>query len=270
MEVRNVFHKKNEKMKRRIFIGICAVLAFVLFYYGLTSSKLSSIESLLKDGAVLVQKIVLTPFTTLNQNKGKDMTESYTIQKNINVHLEQEIQELKKMLDLNQTLTEYTKENALVLSRNRSYWFQNITIDKGKKAGIKKDMIVITSEGLIGKITKVSSLSSEVSLITTNDLNQKVSVSIAGEHGESFALLSGYNQEKGLLKVTGVDKNAAIEKDNVITTSGLGGMYPKGIYIGKVKEIEEDKYNLSKTIYIETKQDFNKIHYVTVLKEKQS
>ena len=258
MEVRNVFHKKNEKMKRRIFIGICAVLAFVLFYYGLTSSKLSSIESLLKDGAVLVQKIVLTPFTTLNQNKGKDMTESYTIQKNINVHLEQEIQELKKMLDLNQTLTEYTKENALVLSRNRSYWFQNITIDKGKKAGIKKDMIVITSEGLIGKITKVSSLSSEVSLITTNDLNQKVSVSIAGEHGESFALLSGYNQEKGLLK------------DNVITTSGLGGMYPKGIYIGKVKEIEEDKYNLSKTIYIETKQDFNKIHYVTVLKEKQS
>ena len=56
--------------------------------------------------------------------------------------------------------------------------------------------------------------------------------------------------------------------DEVIT-SGLGSMFPQGIYIGTVEKIESDKYNLSKTIYIKTYQNFNDIHYVTVLKEKK-
>ena len=53
-----------------------------------------------------------------------------------------------------------------------------------------------------------------------------------------------------------------------MVTSGLGEMFPSGIYIGKVEKIESDKYNLSKTIYIKTEQNFNNFHYVTVLKVK--
>lgn len=45
-------------------------------------------------------------------------------------------------------------------------------------------------------------------------------------------------------------------------------MFPSGIYVGQVKEIKNDKYNLSKIVYIKTNQDFNDIHYVTVLKVK--
>ena len=263
-----MFRRRKEKRKKRIIIGVSLVLLLFAVYYAMTSSHLSMIESFLKDASVVVQKVVLFPFTSLNAEKGKTQTESYTIQKNVNVHLENEIQELKKVLELNKTLTEYTPVNALVLSRNRAYWFQTLTIDQGKRAGLKKDMVVVTSDGLIGKITKLSYLSSEVTLITTNDVNQKISVSIAGPHGESYALLNGYNQEKGLLKITGVDRNASLEIGSTLTTSGLGGMYPRGIYIGKIKEIKEDKYGLSKTLYVEAKQDFNKIHYVTVLKEK--
>ena len=222
-----------------------------------------------KDTATLIQKVVLFPFTALNEEKGKTMTESYTIQKNVNVHLEKEIEELKELLKLNHTLTEYTPINAMVLSRNRSYWFQNITVDKGKKDGVGKDMIVITSDGLIGKVSKTSYLSSEISLITMNDVNYKISVSIAGNKGESFAILNGYEQKKGLLKLTGVDKTAALEIGDTVTTSGLGGMYPRGIYIGKIEKIQEDKYGLSKTVYVKSKQDFNQIHYVTILKEKE-
>ena len=52
-------------------------------------------ESFLKDAAVLIQKVVMFPFTALNAEKGEDATESYTIQKNINVHLEEEIEQLR-------------------------------------------------------------------------------------------------------------------------------------------------------------------------------
>ena len=59
-----------------------------------------------------------------------------------------------------------------------------------------------------------------------------------------------------------------IEKGSTVVTSGLGGLFPAGIYIGTVEKIESDKYNLSKTLYIKTNQNFSNIHYVTVLKEK--
>ncbi len=265
-----MFSKKKKRWKKRLYVGILCFFVFSFLVYSFFSPDFSKMESFLKDVSIVVQKIVLFPFTVLNTEKDQTMTESYIIQKNINTHLEEEIQDLKKLLELNHTLTEYTPINAMVLSRNRSYWLQTCTIDQGKKAGLQKDMLVITNEGLIGKISKVSYLSSEVTLITTNDINQKISVSIAGPLGESYAILNGYDSKKGLLKIVGVDKDASLEEGSTLTTSGLGGMYPRGIYIGKVKEVQEDKYNLSKTLYVESKQDFNKIHYVTVLKEKTS
>ena len=186
----------------------------------------------------------------------------------INSSLEKEIQELKQTLELNKTLTEYEAINATVLSRNKSYWFNTITIDKGKKSGIKNNMAVITKNGLIGKITKVSNYSSEVKLITSDDIKFKVSVSIKTNEDDNYAILNGYDKKTGLIKISGIDKTTNINVDDSVLTSGLGEMFPSGIYVGQVKEIKNDKYNLSKIVYIKTNQDFNDIHYVTVLKVK--
>ena len=208
------------------------------------------------------------PFTVLNKEKNETQTESYTIQKNVNESLEKEIQELKEELELNKTLTEYEPINATVLSRNKSYWFNTITIDKGSKSGIKNNMAVITKNGLIGKITKVSNYSSEVKLITSDDVKFKVSVSIKTNEDDNYAILNGYDKKTGLIKISGIDKTTNINVDDSVLTSGLGEMFPSGIYVGQVKEIKNDKYNLSKIVYIKTNQDFNDIHYVTVLKVK--
>ena len=130
-------------------------------------------------------------------------------------------------------------------------------------------MAVVTKDGLVGKITKVSHNSSEVKLITTDDINYKVSVSISAGSGDTYAILNGYDKKKGTIKVTGVSKDSDVKKDDVVLTSGLGGLFPRGIYIGTVSEITSDKYNLSKTLYIKTSQDFSNVHYVTVLKENK-
>ena len=182
--------------------------------------------------------------------------------------MEEEIQELKDVLELNRTLTEYTPINATILSRNKSYWFNQIMIDKGSKDGIKKDMAVITKSGLVGKISRVYPHSSEIKLITSDDVNYKISVAIKTGNGDSYAILNGYDNETECVTVTGVDKMSTVNKGDTIVTSGLGGMFPGGIYVGVVENIKSDKYDLSKTLYIKTSQDFNNIHYVTVLKEK--
>lgn len=260
-----MYHKKQKKKDIGIIICIFIIAVILLIFSLSATRKLTFLEDFLKTTSITFQKIVMYPFTSLNEKKDMDQSESYLIQKNVNESLEKEIKELKQTLNLNKTLTEYNPVNATVLSRNRSYWLQNITIDKGSQNGLKEDMVVVTSDGLLGKISKAYRTSSEVKLITSNDVNYKISVSVTTNSGDIYAVLNGYDKKKKTIKVTGVDKTSKVEVGNIIKTSGLGGMFPRGIYIGTVKEIENDKYDLSKTLYVETKQNFDEIHYVTVL-----
>ena len=250
--------KKKKEYNNKLFIPIGIVVIVVLLAISLLLERDN--QTLLKDIGVTLEKAFVYPFFNTHREKERDQSKSYLIQKNVNSALEKEISELKDELELNKTLTEYTPINATILNRNKSYWFNTITIDKGKNAGIKKDMAVITK--------KVSNTSSEVKLITSDDVNFKVSVAIRTNNDDNYAILNGYSKKTGLIKASGIDKTTQINKGDTVLTSGLGGMIPAGIYIGTVEKIESDKYNLSKNVYIKTYQDFNDIHYITVLKVK--
>lgn len=262
---------KHKKIHNKFLIfGICFLVVILLGISLQLNRKTTFVENIFKDVSIFFDKVVMYPFTALNKEKNINQTESYIIQKNVNSSLEKEIQELKDMLNLKQTLTEYKTENATILSRNKSYWFNTITIDKGKKDGLKEEMAVVTKDGLLGKISKVSNHSSEIKLITSDDVNYKISVSIQTGSGDTYAILSGYDKKIGCVIVSGVDKTSSVNIGDTIVTSGLSDKFPRGIYIGKVEKIVNDKYDISKTLYVKTAQDFNNIHYVTVLKEKNN
>ncbi len=256
-----MYNKKIKKKKLIAAIIISIIIIILLIISIILNRKTGFIETFAKD-------IIMSPFTSLTSKNDFNQSESYTIQKNVNTSLEKEIKELKDTLELNKTLTEYEPINATILSRNKSYWFNTITIDKGKKSGIKKNMAVITKNGLIGKISKVYTYSSEIKLITSDDINFKVSIAIKTNDVDNYAVLNGYNKKNSLIKASGIDKTTTINKGDKVLTSGLGEMFPAGIFIGTVEKIKSDKYNLSKDIFIKTSQNFNDIHYVTVLKVK--
>lgn len=260
-------YKRKKEKNNKLLVLIIVIVLIVLISLSLLVKRNKT--TIIKDGFILVEKVLMYPFTTLNTEKNVDQTESYTIQKNVNTSLEKEIQELKNVLELNKTLTEYEVVNATVLSRNKSYWFNTITIDKGSKSGISNDMAVVTKDGLIGKISKVSKYSSEIKLITSDDSHFKVSVTIKTNDDDNYAVLNGFDPKTNMIKISGIDKTTNINIGDRVLTSGLGEMFPAGIYVGEVKDIKNDKYNLSKVIYIKTEQDFNNLHYVTVLKVKK-
>ena len=261
--------KRRKTKNKKIIKYTITISIIVMLIISVVLPKSNFINnSILKDISITLNKIVMYPLTALNSEKNIKQNESYLIQKNVNESLEKEIQELKDTLELNKTLTEYTPINATVLSRNKSYWYNTITIDKGKKDGIVENMAVITSKGLIGKISSCSHTACEVKLITSDDINFKVSIAIKTNEIDNYAILNGYDQKNNLIKATGIDKTTNVNIGDKVLTSGLGEKFPGGIYIGTVEKIESDKYNLSKTIYIKTYQNFNDIHYVTVLKVK--
>lgn len=257
--------KKISKIKIALIIFSIVSLLSISFYF---NRKITFIENGLHSISNFFNEVLFYPIKFYNVEKNVDQTESYLIQKNINESLEKEIEELKKELELKRTLTEYKTVNATVLSRNKAYWFNTITIDKGEKDGLKEGMAVVTKDGLIGKLSKVYTSSSEVKIITSDDTNYKVSVSIKINDSESIAILNGYDAKNNLVKVVGVNKNDNVNIGDTVLTSGLGGVFPGGIYIGTVEKIESDKYNLSNNVYVKTYQNFNNIHYVTVLIEK--
>lgn len=252
--------KKNNKYLKYIMIVVLIILLLVSL---LVERKTNIIENLLKSTIYPVNKLVVPTSSKEDQTKSIDNLTSE------NKELKKDIEELRKELDLNKTMTEYSIENATVISRNKDYWFNTINIDKGSKDGIKKGNAVVTYNGLVGKISKVFKYSSEVKLITTEDIHFKVSVNIKIEDKDYYGLLNGYDKKNNLLKITGIDKDKKIKKGKEVTTSGLSNTYPSGLYIGKVEKVKNDSYNLSQIIYVKTKQDFDKIHYVTVIKEKK-
>ena len=261
--------KKNKYNKDKIIIPSILIVFVLLIIISIdVDNRSKSNQSIVKDFVMFVEKVVKYPFNALDKNKGKDQSNSKIIKENVDSAIEKDNQELRDLLDLNKTLTEYVPINATILSRNKSYWFNTLTIDKGTSDGIKKNMAVVTKKGLIGKISNVSRNSSEIKLITSDDVNFKVSIAIKTNDVDNFAILNGYDKETGLIKATGIDKTTPVNVGDTVVTSGLGEMFPSGIYIGKVEKVESDKYNLSKTVYIKTDQNFNSIHYVTVLKVK--
>lgn len=183
----------------------------------------------------------------------------------INEELKLEIEELKQLNELSNTLTDFSFVSASVIERNRMYWFNTITINKGSDSGIKEDMAVISSKGLIGKINKVSKSTSEIKLITTNDINSKISVMIKNKEDILYGILSGYDASRNYLEVTSVNKNLEIENGSLVYTSGMGGIFPSGILIGSVSGNIKDKYDVSKIIEVKPNTDFNSIKFVRVL-----
>ena len=184
---------------------------------------------------------------------------------------EKEIKDLKKVLELNNTLSESSYMNATIINRNIGYWYNTITIDKGEKDGVEKDMAVINNDGLIGIVTKTSKLNSTVKLLTTTDTNSKISVKIkVGEDNYIFGLLVGYDKDKKSFIIEGIANNTEIPISSMVTTTGLGNNFPSGILIGRVDKITKDNFDLARTVLVKSSVDFDNINYVTVLKKDEN
>lgn len=182
--------------------------------------------------------------------------------------LEIDLSELKKLMEIKTVNSDFSIVNASVIERNRTYWFNSLTIDKGKSDGIELDMAVINQDGLIGRISKVNKLTSEIKLITTNDVNSKISVVIDNNGTNIYGILNGYDSDKNELKVTLTTKNIDIINGSLVKTTGMGGIFPSGINIGMVVNSQSDNYDVGKIVLVKPMIDSINIRYVGVLKRK--
>ena len=147
---------------------ICIILLIIVFYVLAYFSVSNNINLLYP--YFVIKDLILSPVNALIEDE--DIIYSNSYYKEIISSLKEDINELKSLQNISNVLTDFDYINATIIERNRDYWFNTFTINKGKIDGIEVDMAVVDQNGLVGRISKVRKNTSDVKLITTNDVTR--------------------------------------------------------------------------------------------------
>lgn len=265
---------------QKILLGIIAILlAFTIF----TNGKGSTIKGIVYDPIVMLKySFIERPiemlthwidqFTTLRyvQQENDYLREELSKMEQYSAKLEsqaKEIEELKGLMDF-KVSSRYEKVYAQIINRNPEVYNNQITINVGSKDGVQLDNAVISSTGLIGKIIEVSDHTSRVRLLTSQDQLSKVSVQIHVSDSKSIhGYLEEYDLKQECYVVRLFSNTDDIKVDQHVTTSGVGGVFPSGLYVGKVSQVQELLNENGRILYVSPAADFSSFENVAVLCE---
>lgn len=148
---------------------------------------------------------------------------------------------------------------AQVIGWDASNEFRVLRINRGKKDGVHLKNPVVTADGLVGYIYRVTDNYADV--LTILDPAHRVDVLV--DETRSYGVLEGLESNRATLKY--IKKNDPIEIGNQVITAGLGSIYPKGIKVGVVTGVEAQSFELSKNIDVSPSVSFDKLEEVLVI-----
>lgn len=198
-----------------------------------------------------------------------DITEQYNLLKSQNEIYKAQLKEYDEVKAENERLKEllgfvkssdYEIVSAGVIGTTPGGWFNEFIINAGTSDGIETGMVVYSSTGLVGKVVYTTGTYSRVQTFTSSNSGVPVMV----ERTRDNAVLKPSTDGSGELKLYYLDNGADIVPGDKILTSGLGGIYPKGIEVATVTEVSTDS-NAAKIVAVQSLVDFNHIEEVTVI-----
>lgn len=201
--------------------------------------------------------------TTLKEENEKLKEEKSELEKSLRELeiIKSENETLKEYVNLKDKYTEYSTIPGYIINKDSSNYSNVVVINIGSDDGIKVNMAVISDEGLVGHVISVTNKTAKV--ITLLDTSSTISSSIGSNREGS--IIRGTLDEKHELKATDISPSAAILEGDKVETSGLGGIYPKGIVIGTVSKITNTRNLTNRYAMIEPAVNFNKLEAVLVI-----
>lgn len=180
---------------------------------------------------------------------------------------QKEIDELKKELNLNATLTSYEKITANVITRSPDTWQDMLVVDKGTNDGIEVNMAVMSQSGLVGRVIQVSQNTSKVELLTSsNQTSNHFPVRVSSSAGDAFGLLKDYDNTTQTFIVNQLTGSNELKEGDIVQTSGLGGNSPRDLLVGTVVKVKQDKSGLDREVYVRPSAQMYDISVVTIVK----
>jgi rod shape-determining protein MreC len=171
-----------------------------------------------------------------------------------------EYERLKKLLKFR----EFSKMDSIacnVIGRNIKGYLKYVLIDRGSEDGVRLKDPVISYSGLVGMVSEVYSDTAKVEVV----LNPGSNASVMNNRTRTVGIVRG--DGKGKMAVDFYDRLDDVKEGDIFITSGLGGVYPKGIIVGEVKDFEAVETGLFRNLILESNVDFYKLENVLVVRK---
>lgn len=180
-------------------------------------------------------------------------TENYRDQELLATH-----RRLQKLLQFAET-TDQAVMAAQVIGRDPSGLFQSVIINKGKTSGLSVNMPVVNEDGIVGRIVSVSNNYSKVLLL----IDQNSAVDCIIQRSRDTGIVKGLTSDTCIMDY--VLKTSDIRVEDIIITSGIGGIFPKGVPVGKVNDIKDPSDELFREVKIKPFVDFSKLEEILII-----
>lgn len=178
--------------------------------------------------------------------------------------LDDENKELRKMLELFETETRIDMVAASIVAKDPTNWYASFTINRGSDDGVEVNQPVVNSNReLVGQISRVGSNWAEVVTI----LDPQSSVGALIKRSKEIGIIEGNSELRyeGKCRLGYIARDTDIKQGDFVETSGLGGIFPKGLIIGVVTEVYDENATMSKAATIEPLTDIQKLNEVFVV-----
>ena len=152
---------------------------------------------------------------------------------------------------------------ANVVMRDPANWWHTIQIDLGSRDGVQTNMPVLAAEGLVGRVTSVGFVSSQVVLV--GDPNCRVSAIVENATHDMGVLNASDPLDRSLVQLSYLASSANLKSGQGVFTSGLGGVFPKGIPIGKIVDAQSIEYGLATEARVKLNTSLGALEQVAVL-----
>ena len=253
------------------------ILILLIVLTNVDTSKLSYFESLNNK----ISKPIQVTFTKLKNkisgnssffDKQTELEKENQELKNENTELQETLREyeiikaenetLKEKMNLTEKYSAYSTVSSEVINKDISNFGSNLVLDVGTEDGVNKGMTVIADQGLVGYIIEAGKTTSKVKVITDPASTVSCNISTTDES----VICKGTLENNQNLRVTYIPLETDLIVGDSVETSGVGGVYVRGIHIGTIKEIITTTNVTDRYAIVETAVDFSKLKTVLVIK----
>ena len=288
--------------KKLLVLMVSLIIFFALFGVTLSRAKVTAPERFLRDTVSWSQSLFNRParFVADVIQDIRDIRTIYAENRTLRLTLTQYSRDTMKLNELEaqnlrlkdllgftekqKAANNYRYHPAEVIAYSSDPYSKVITVNVGARDGVKKDMAVISIDGLVGRVMDTADFTSNVQLLSaidsvtaTDSASDKavtsaptkgISATVKGKESDSFGVVS-YDPETGLLVMSKISPSDPIAKGDTIITSGIGGVFPKGIVIGTVLSKEVDKLGLNYIAYVKPAADFVHLREVLIVEKPE-
>ena len=259
-------------------VVVLLLLILLIFLSNVDNNKLSYLENIGAKVTMPVQKIVSELSNKIKGNSSyfsslENLQKENAELKEKNSKLETELRELEVLKAENKNLQEYMNLTekysdyeaipAYVINRDVSNFGSNLVINVGSDDGIEENMTVIADKGLVGHVVSVQKKSAKVQVI----IDPASTVSCTISTTEESIICKGTLDNDQILRATYIPTGAELIVGDSIQTSGVGGIYQRGIFIGTIKEIITTNNTTDRYAIVNPAVDFSKVNSVVVIKK---